>query len=1172
MRSPAHLVAWALLAAPAALANPEQPPQPTQLDRRGAGAPFQRPRRLGFAAAGPGAQGTKRARGFGKHAADDSQLARRQILDAADQGLDNLTGTLFGSATLAPDATKSDNSTSAERSSTSATASRSRSILPGPTVTALAANGTADGETSSTSRSSARSTAASSSGTLDESSVGTTGAPSITRTSEAAGTASSSSSSVRNLRDIASSIRAAQVASASAAAAEAAASDSSLASSSTSTSSASAGAPSSTGGILNLSGATSSDSTSSASSSSSAAEPNSSSLPSPTESSSTKSSATVTWVPVIASNAPVSSESATTRGSYGGILSQLGDIFGPKSSTAEPSSTVASSTESSTVAASTESPTVALSSDSPTVATSTKSSTVVSSDESSTVAASTESSTVATSAESSSAGEAAVLTSIAPPSSTTVNRAPFNQLPSRRPSASVAAPTLDTTTSELPLTVTTESDVPLSSSSPVPAPSVTASETDDRSSLTGAIPGLAPTSTATDLTGAPAAVETEPAVANSTVPIAATSTIVPVVGIPTGALNQTASSPPGTASSLPETASSPSESSVLTGSVPIPSHTSSTEAVSSSALNEPTVPRPNATATATQRETESTALPAGVGNATAPVTRPTTSIPLTTSAGPSSHPVNGTAAASGTSDASAPSVSRNATISHTAGIPGVSPNTTLSSEPIASVTGSPNATSSVLSSASISSTSAQNATTTERPRSSSAAQTSSAVPTSTTVNTEYEWVPTSTLMVAQPKTTTSSSTLSSISDSSSGSLTTAAPDSSALQQGASTSMVDGKPSITITSQVSFPTNLPSRIVPADESTAEDLSDGGKSTAVSQAAADTVPTTTISILLDDSMPWEWVVENSDASGQIFFYVPIVVTAALNVSLDTLKTIALQAYQTTNSQGESDILTVFLGAIPTTYVDALSAMIKTPSSPIYQQQGLPGQLAQTFVSSFAVTSFASESALMGESGTGTSSSDASSATRTSKSDGSGKSKTIIIAVVVTCGVLLIALAAYFAFRATKSGAVALSTSPRLGDRDFRDRDMAQHPSGGLRGFYLNSAPGSPYRQRSGSISTTSTASTGISSGDEYAPRFGSPRAGAGASPRHGASSSVDDRRSSWWRFSDSSSGPGAGGVGLAIGGTDTYREGPRRIQIHRGPDGAVAPGMIGRPVVQSNSLML
>lgn len=374
-------------------------------------------------------------------------------------------------------------------------------------------------------------------------------------------------------------------------------------------------------------------------------------------------------------------------------------------------------------------------------------------------------------------------------------------------------------------------------------------------------------------------------------------------------------------------------------------------------------------------------------------------------------------------------------------------------------------------------------------------------------------------------------------------------------------------------------------------------------------------TTISILLNDAMPWEWVVDNSDASGQIFYGVPIVITNALNISLSSVKTIALQAYQTTNSSGASQILTVYLGSIPSTYVDALSAMLQSPTSPIYKQTGLPGQLAETFIPSFSVKSFASDksasSGSMSDSTDGTSSS-------SSSSGGLDKSTKIIIAVVVTGGVILIAIAGYLAFRATRSGAIKLSASPRVTQRDFArggaGGEMSQS-GGGLRNFYLGGSPSggsghSPYGTwRSGhsgrrdSISTTSTTST-ASSG------YGAGAHSGSYGSRSGHGSRSDDRRSSWWRFSDHSSlngghgsrssGGGFGGpgqVGLALGGGDTYREGPRRVHIMRGPDGAVAPDMIGRrveagsecsdscewvltplpsfvhrPVAQSNSLML
>lgn len=402
--------------------------------------------------------------------------------------------------------------------------------------------------------------------------------------------------------------------------------------------------------------------------------------------------------------------------------------------------------------------------------------------------------------------------------------------------------------------------------------------------------------------------------------------------------------------------------------------------------------------------------------------------------------------------------------------------------------------------------------------------------------------------------------------SASDSTTTSAADAQ-QSQGVSTSTVNGKPSVTITSQASFPTDLPSRIVPASESI-----DSG--TALNaQAAQDNVATSTISILLDDSMPWSWVVDNSDASGQIFYYVPQIVSTALEISATEVETVALQAYQTTDSgDGSSDILTVFLGKIPANYVDALATMIKTPTSPVYNQSGLQGQMAQMFVSSFSVTSYANDdgSSSSDSAGGGGQGGDSGANALAKVAKEKSKSKKIIIAVVVTCGVLLLAIAAYFAFRATKRGAIALggggSQSPKF---DFRDRDMGYRGEPGLRPFQLGGGAAGSYPRGGGvdrdSLSSTSTTST----------RSSPPRRGGRGGFGHGASTSIDhhhsssDRRSSWWRFSDGtasderdgarrgSGGGGGGAIGLAIGGDGSgpMREGPRRTRI-------VNPAMIGR----------
>jgi hypothetical protein len=358
-------------------------------------------------------------------------------------------------------------------------------------------------------------------------------------------------------------------------------------------------------------------------------------------------------------------------------------------------------------------------------------------------------------------------------------------------------------------------------------------------------------------------------------------------------------------------------------------------------------------------------------------------------------------------------------------------------------------------------------------------------------------------------------------------------------EGAKTTTIDGKVSITITSQVAFPTGLPSRIIPASSS------DTDTSRTVS-AGEEVVATTVISILLGESLPWTWVVSNSDASGQIMYYMPILLAQALDITTDDIQTVALQAYQSASYDPtkEDVILTVYLASIPSIYVDSLEAMLKAANSPLYTQDGISGQLAVQFVSSFSVTAYAATE--LAASNSGSTSSDGTAVTTVSKSD---NSKTIIIATVVSCGIVLLAIAAYLALRATKRGAIALgSASPRM-DR-ARERDM--DPT--LRTFQL----GGGRTQVRDSFSSTSTASTGFS---------GSSRDdGAAGAGRHGASTSVDmsDRRSSFWRFSGGSGGAGAPASSPSSGGgvAGDMREGPRRINIVRGPNGQFDSSVIGR----------
>jgi hypothetical protein len=67
-----------------------------------------------------------------------------------------------------------------------------------------------------------------------------------------------------------------------------------------------------------------------------------------------------------------------------------------------------------------------------------------------------------------------------------------------------------------------------------------------------------------------------------------------------------------------------------------------------------------------------------------------------------------------------------------------------------------------------------------------------------------------------------------------------------------------------------------------------------------------------------------------------------------------TYALQAYSPAATQGEStELLTKWLGYIPGSLVSDLTAYIKTPSSPLYRQAGITGQLAAQIDSSYPIT---------------------------------------------------------------------------------------------------------------------------------------------------------------------------------------------------------------------------
>ena len=368
--------------------------------------------------------------------------------------------------------------------------------------------------------------------------------------------------------------------------------------------------------------------------------------------------------------------------------------------------------------------------------------------------------------------------------------------------------------------------------------------------------------------------------------------------------------------------------------------------------------------------------------------------------------------------------------------------------------------------------------------------------------------------------------------------------------GATTSTVDGKASVTITSQATLPSTLASQIIPATA----DQSDS--------APADS---SIVSLLFTSALSWPLMLDNSDAMGQVVTFVPKLVASSLNITQDQVQVQSLVAYTPDSFNGTNlDVVqTVMLLYIPSSMVDALAAMVATPNSLFYTaSQGIENQIANLVVSNYSLRSYATTTA-------GSPANNAADSSGSSNKSGgdSDKSKTIIIAVVVSFGCAILLVAAILAYRASRTidGAIALPPS-------------ASRRSPPLRQFQLGS-PGEIVIGGGGLRDSTSSAGSGSTASTGY-----------GGDSRHPTSSdSRADERSSWWRFSgqshDFSSGHGHG--------QPDVREGPRRISVLRGPNGQINSGAIGRcvlslpflcrlqlinhaptrrPQIQSNSLML
>jgi hypothetical protein len=114
----------------------------------------------------------------------------------------------------------------------------------------------------------------------------------------------------------------------------------------------------------------------------------------------------------------------------------------------------------------------------------------------------------------------------------------------------------------------------------------------------------------------------------------------------------------------------------------------------------------------------------------------------------------------------------------------------------------------------------------------------------------------------------------------------------------------------------------------------------------------VDDTLIAILLNGGQyPWLFVVNSSDATSQLFNTFPKLVSTALNISESDVQTYGLAVYQPGSWNGEqASLLTQWLAYIPTQYFETLNAYIKTSNSPLFNQQGIQGQLAAQINTAF------------------------------------------------------------------------------------------------------------------------------------------------------------------------------------------------------------------------------
>ncbi|CAG8533142.1 1588_t:CDS:2 [Acaulospora colombiana] len=248
-----------------------------------------------------------------------------------------------------------------------------------------------------------------------------------------------------------------------------------------------------------------------------------------------------------------------------------------------------------------------------------------------------------------------------------------------------------------------------------------------------------------------------------------------------------------------------------------------------------------------------------------------------------------------------------------------------------------------------------------------------------TIETEYDFLSATTL-VLDPNAVNATSTTS---------VTITDPDEVATP----TTIPTGGAATTLT-MPSIPSTIPMFITPppsTDPVAADSTIDGSEKIAI--------------LFQKSTLSWKYVLSSSETAGQILAYLPSHVASILELLGDDVKVVGLQAFIPDDYRTENDLMTLFVAFLPSDKVSTLASMIRTLSSPFYQTDNAVAKaIAQNVVASYDIASL---EGVNNENGSSTTPS-----SNNTKTDNSRRNA--IIGVTVTFGIIALVVLIWWGVR--------------------------------------------------------------------------------------------------------------------------------------------------------------